>query len=92
MKEFFAKSASSIAWILLYMFLNVFALVVGVLLDNNHGLARFAHGAGPVLSMNCVFVLLPTLSSVIVALRSSIWMNKVTQSLYMYVCYYFMII
>lgn len=37
----------------------------------------WAYGTGPVLSMNCVLILLPTLSSLVHAMRNSKWMNKV---------------
>ncbi len=77
-KEFFVNSAGSLFWLLIYVLLNVFVFVVGVVSTNRLGVEKFAYGAGPVLSMNTVIVLLPTLSSVVTAMRSSVWMNKVS--------------
>ena len=49
----------------------------GVALSSGNGLQRVAYGIGPVLSMSTVLVLLPSLSSIIIALRENEWMNKV---------------
>lgn len=69
-------------WILLYVVLNllIFAIGVGVYsrredLENSWRLWSF--GTGPVLSMNCVLILLPTLSSLLHAMKNSCWMSSV---------------
>eukprot|EP00731_Ephydatia_muelleri_P027893 Em0019g766a len=53
------------------------ALVMGGMLSNGRsGWERWAYGTGPVLSMSCVLVLLPTMSSLIQAMSSAQWMAK----------------
>lgn len=76
-KMFFTNNVSSLAWFGVYVLLNVFLAIVGVLTAGREGWERFAYGTGPVLSMNCVLVLLPSLKSLIHAMRGSYWMNKV---------------
>ena len=68
---------TSLVWFLAYLLLNILLLMVGVLATNRDGWEKWAYGTGPVLSMNCVLVLLPTLSSVVHCMRNSTWMNKV---------------
>lgn len=79
-KDFFINNISCVIWFALYFVLNVIMLAIGVGaadLAGRRGWNLVAFGAGPVLSMNCVLVLLPTLSSLIHAMRSSTIMNKV---------------
>ena len=79
-KDFFTNNASCAIWFALYFVLNVLMLAIGVGaadLAGRRGWNLVAFGAGPVLSMNCVLVLLPTLSSLIHAMRNSTMMNKV---------------
>ena len=83
-KDFFVNNTSSTIWFALYFALNVIILAVGVGaadLAGRRGWNLVAFGAGPVLSMNCVLVLLPTLSSLIHAMRCSTVMNKVCQDI-----------
>lgn len=80
-KDFFVKSASCIVWVLLYVLLNavVFSIGIGAAArGGSGGWNLLAFGAGPVLSMNCVLVLLPTLNSLIHAMRNSSFMNRVS--------------
>lgn len=77
LKQFVSINLSSVAWFLVYLLLNLVLLMIGVLATDREGWGRWAYGTGPALSMNCVLVLLPTLSSVICAMRNSVWMNKV---------------
>ncbi len=77
LRQFYHTQRSSIFWFMGYLLLNIFLLVVGVLVTDRGGWARWAYGMGPVLSMNCVLVLLPTLTSVFDAMRASKWMNLV---------------
>ena len=77
MKEFFIQSSSSLLWLLIYLLLNLVLFALGVASSEGSGMRRVAYGAGPVLSCNCVIVLLPTLSSVVTAMRGSVWMSKV---------------
>ena len=80
-EQFFYGNAFSLLWILLYICLNLLIFSIGVAVYHNDKYestwALFAFGCGPVLSMNCVLILLPTLSSLIHAMRNSIWMTKV---------------
>ena len=79
-KDFFTNNAPCAIWFALYFVLNVIMLAIGVGaadLAGRRGWNLVAFGAGPVLSMNCVLVLLPTLSSLIHAMRNSTMMNKV---------------
>ena len=81
-KNFFSRNFSCIIWTLLYFVLNVLLFGIGVgaaASVERSGWKLLAYGGGPVLSMNCVLVLLPTLSSLIHAMRSSTAMNKVGQ-------------
>lgn len=83
-KNFFAKNTCCMIWVLLYILLNVVMFCIGIGAAVNAGRSGWnllAFGAGPVLSMNCVLVLLPTLSSLIHAMRNSSMMNKVNFSL-----------
>ncbi len=75
--ELFLGSASTLVWLAVYLLLNAFVFGVGIALSSGDGVRRIAYGVGPVLSMSTVLVLLPTLLSVITALRGSEWMNKV---------------
>jgi hypothetical protein len=81
-KEFFHKNFKNLVWLLLYMVLNlaVFSIGVGVYsrrdsLTNTWRL--WALGTGLTLSMNCVLILLPVLSSLIHAMSNSQWLSKV---------------
>lgn len=82
MKDFFVNNASCIVWFLLYILLNVVMFGIGIgaaVCAGRSGWNLLAFGAGPVLSMNCVLVLLPTLSSLIHAMRNSSMMNRVSK-------------
>lgn len=84
-KNFFNRNFSCMIWALLYIALNVIMFGIGVGAaagTDRSGWKLLAFGAGPVLSMNCVLVLLPTLSSLIHAMRSSTVMNKVCGMVY----------
>lgn len=81
-QQFFYRNMNCLMWVLLYFALNLvlFAIGVGVYsrrddLENTWRL--WAFGTGPVLSMNCVLILLPTLSSLIHAMNNSCWMGSV---------------
>ena len=81
-KDFFINKFSSMIWFLLYFLLNVVMLSIGIgaaYSTGRKGWNLLAFGAGPVLSMNCVLVLLPVLSSLIHAMRNSSMMNKVRE-------------
>lgn len=82
LREFLYRNMYAILWIMLYVALNLFIFAVGVgAYSRKEGLGGtwrlWAFGTGPVLSMNCVLILLPTLSSLIHAMRNSCWINKV---------------
>ena len=64
-------------WACVYVVLNVALLVVTVAATDRMGWERWSFGTGPVLSLNCVLVLLPTLKSLVHNMRSSSWMEKV---------------
>ena len=66
-------------WTAVYLMLNVGLFVVGVTTTKKSGWRRWGYGMGPVLSMNCVLVLLPTLKSLVHNMRSSSWMSRVGQ-------------
>eukprot|EP00731_Ephydatia_muelleri_P027882 Em0019g755a len=75
-KNFFHLNASFLLWFGVYLAANA-ALVMGGMLSNGRsGWERWAYGTGPVLSMSCVLVLLPTMSSLIQAMSSAQWMAK----------------
>lgn len=83
MKEFLYKNMNSLVWLLLYVALNLvlFAIGVGVYSrreDLSGSWRLWAFGTGPVLSMNCVLILLPTLSSLLHAMSNSCWMSSVS--------------
>ena len=81
LKDFFINNASCVIWVLLYLLLNVVMFGIGIgaaVCAGRSGWNLLAFGAGPVLSMNCVLVLLPTLSSLIHAMRNSSMMNRVS--------------
>ena len=59
------------------MALNVALLVGTVAAADGMGWERWSFGTGPVLSLNCVLVLMPTLKSLVHNMRSSAWMEKV---------------
>lgn len=80
-KEFVYGSMNSLVWILLYVALNLLLFAIGVGVYSRREELKdswrlWAFGTGPVLSMNCVLILLPTLSSLVHAMRGSIWMAK----------------
>ncbi len=83
-KEFVYGSMNSLVWILLYVALNLLLFAIGVGVYSRREELKdswrlWAFGTGPVLSMNCVLILLPTLSSLVHAMRGSIWMAKVRE-------------
>ena len=78
-KHFIYTQLSSISWFLVYLALNILLMLIGVLATDNEGWKQWAYGTGPVLSMNCILVLLPTLGSLIQAMRNSKLMNSVCQ-------------
>ena len=81
LKQFVHDQKCNFVWLLLYVALNLllFAIGVGVYSrdEGKEGWRLWAFGTGPVLSMNCVLILLPTLASLVHAMRGSVWMNKV---------------
>ena len=82
LQEFLHRNMYTFIWIMLYIALNLLLFAVGVGVysrrdDLDGTWSLWAFGTGPVLSMNCVFILLPTLSSLVHAMRNSCWMNKV---------------
>lgn len=82
LQEFLHRNMYTLIWIMLYVALNLLLFAVGVGVysrreDFEGSWRLWAFGTGPVLSMNCVLILLPTLSSFIHAMRNSCWMNKV---------------
>ena len=95
LQQFFFTEFSSLAWVLVYLLLNGLLLLIGVLATDRQGWKRWAYGSGPVLSLNCVLVVLPTLSSLLHGMRNSAWMNKVSTthvSAWMQSCYAIIII
>ena len=83
MKEFLHKNMSCLGWFLFYVVVNLvlFAAGVGVYSereDLSDSWRLWAFGTGPVLSMNCVLILLPTLSSLLHAMSNSRWMSSVS--------------
>ena len=76
--EFFASRIVSLSWLALYLILNVVLFVAGVFSTEKSGWKQWAYGTGPVLSMNCVLVLLPVLHSFIHLMRASSWLNMVS--------------
>lgn len=79
LKQFLYNSVQNVVWLLLYVALNLllFAIGVGAYSRNKESWRLWAFGTGPVLSMNCILILLPTLVSFIHAMKNSCWMNKV---------------
>lgn len=79
-QHFLHRHMYSLIWLLLYVVLNLVLFAAGVGAHSRTdvtGLRLWARGTGPVLSMNCVLLLLPTLSSLVHAMRNSYWMNIV---------------
>jgi len=76
-QQFMLTHIPSLAWFTAYILLNLLLFVVGLTVTEREGWNRWAYGCGPVLSMNCVLVLLPTLSSVILNMKNSPLMAKV---------------
>ena len=81
-QQFVLTHIPSLAWFTAYILLNLLLFVVGLTMTEREGWKRWAYGCGPVLSMNCVLVLLPTLSSVILNMKNSPLMAKVCELLH----------
>ena len=75
-KNFFHLNASLLLWFAVYLVANAALVTGGVLSNEKLGWGRWAYGTGPVLSMSCVLVLLPTMTSLIQAMSSAQWMTK----------------
>lgn len=67
----------TLSWILAYISLNIILLIIGVLTEERKGWSKFSYGTGPVLSMNCVLILLPMMYSLIHIFRGSSFLTKV---------------
>lgn len=83
LQQFLYNNTTLFIWFLLYLALNLILFTAGVgVYSSNKAIKNtwtmWAYGTGPVLSMNIVLVLLPTLMSLIHAMRSSQWMNVVS--------------
>lgn len=83
--DIFSNHLPAITWTGVYVVLNFMMLLIGMLTASDQtGWARAAFGTGPVLSMNCVLVLLPVLYSMINAMRGNMWLNKVQHRSHLY--------
>lgn len=60
--SFFSTFGAAMFWFAMYFVLNVVLVLAGVLANDREGVAKWAYGLGPVLSLNCVLLLLPTLT------------------------------
>ena len=81
-QNFMFSNISALVWFMLYLALNLVLFVAGVghysSVKDVGSWTMWAYSTGPVLSMNTVLLLLPTLSSLIHAMRGSHWMNMVS--------------
>ena len=82
LQDFLSSQAIFLVWLLVYLGLNlvVFAAGVGAYSQNRSirdTWKMWAYGTGPVLSMNTVLILLPTLMGLINAMRGVPWMHIV---------------
>lgn len=81
-RQFLYNNINLLIWFLLYLALNLILFASGVgaysSKNMNQSWTFWAYGTGPVLSMNSVLILLPTLVSLIHAMRGSRWMNAVS--------------
>ena len=83
LQEFLSNHATFLLWFLIYVGLNLILFAAGVGVYSTDSAIRntwsmWAYGAGPVLSMNTVLVLLPTLLGMINAMKGIRWMNIVS--------------
>lgn len=78
---FLLSNLSTLAWVSVYFLLSVVLVLVGVFTTEKGGWGKWAYGTGPVLSFNCVVVVLPLLRSLIHAMKGSSWLNKVSMRL-----------
>lgn len=83
LQNFLSEHATFTLWFLVYLALNlvIFAAGVGSYSTNvkyRDTWRMWAYGTGPVLSMNTVLVLLPTLFGMIHSMRGTRWMNIVS--------------
>ena len=78
--QFCFTNVPSLAWFTIYVILNLLLLLIGILVTDKQGWKQWAYGSGPVLSMNCVLVLLPTLSSLLQNMKNSRLMSTVNHT------------
>lgn len=75
--NFFLSQSVTICWGLVYVIVNILLVIMGVLSTPKTAWSKWAYGTGPVLSFNCVLILLPMLKSLIHNMRGSLFFNKV---------------
>lgn len=83
LQNFLSEHATFSLWFLIYLALNLVLFAAGVGSYSTDMKYRdtwrmWAYGTGPVLSMNTVLVLLPTLFGLIQSMKSTRWMNIVS--------------
>jgi len=87
-QDFLSRQAIFLVWLLVYLGLNLLIFAAGVGAYSQDRSIRdtwrmWAYGTGPVLSMNTVLVLLPTLMGLVNAMKGVPWMHIVRD----YFCY-----
>ena len=88
--SFFSTNVSSISWIGLYLLISIAMILGGILVSEKDGWQRFAYGTGPLLSFNCILVLLTSLKGIIYVSKGNSFLVKVSvcQLLLLYYYYY----
>jgi len=64
-------------WFVVYIILNVIVYFIAALTSDSDSSKRWADGSNPVLCLNLFLMILPTMRSVLDALHSHTWLNKV---------------
>ena len=77
--DFFLSNLSTLGWMSIYFILSVILVIAGVFTNDKKDWGMWSYGTGPVLSFNCVLVVLPMLRSFIHAMKNSSWLNKVNE-------------
>lgn len=75
--NFISSRAVAISWGLVYLIASILLMLIGVISTPNNGWGQWAYGTGPVLSFNCVLVIIPMMRSLIHNMRGSTFLNKV---------------
>ncbi len=77
--SFFTRNLSSIVWFGIYLVVSVLILLGMVLSSEREGWQRFAYGVtGPLLSFNCVLILLVSLKGFAYSLRGNVFIVRVS--------------